>query len=427
MTANSWENWSGSVQAQPSHIASPQSEAELAQLVTQHDKVRVTGAGHSFMPLCETDGLLLRLDNLEGEPTIAEDGKSAWAPAGWSLAKLTQWLWDRGYSLPNQGDVNPQSLAGAISTGTHGTGADLGSLATIASGFRLMLADGSVVECSPTGNESLFQAQRLSLGLLGIAITIKIDILPAYHLEEHLEAIPMDALEERWDELAGEYRHVEFWAFPYADTAILKTLHPCDECPSPAKTTDMDEKAFALYCKTVARMPKLTASLQRQIMKQMKSSERRGPAYVIFPSDRNTRFEEMEHQLPRANGFAALRAVIDWIRREKLPVSFPFEYRLVAGDDIWMSPFNAGPCASISMHQYAKMAWREIFAEAEAIFRDHGGRPHWAKRHTLAFDDVQRLYPKADAFRSACFAADPDGKFANPALAELFQLGDRSS
>ena len=427
MTAESWENWSGSVQAEPAQIASPQSETELAELVARHDKVRVTGAGHSFMPLCETDGLLLQLGELEGEPTISEDGTTACAPAGWSLAKLTQWLWERGYSLPNQGDVNPQSLAGAISTGTHGTGADLGSLATIASGFRLMLADGSVVECSQQENETLFQAQRLSLGLLGIALAIKIDILPAYHLAETIRAVHLDAIEEQWDRLSARHRHAEFWAFPYSDDVIFKTLDICDPCEAPDKQTDMDEKAFALYCKTVHRMPKLTASLQRQIMKGVKPSERRGPAYRVFPSDRTVRFEEMEHQLPRANGFAALRDVIDWIRAKKLPVSFPFEYRLVAGDDIWMSPFNAGPCASISMHQYAKMPWRDIFGEAEMIFRDHGGRPHWAKRHTLTHDDVQRLYPQTDAFRDACLSADPNGKFANTALAELFHLGGRGS
>ncbi len=423
MDEPSWQNWSGSVEATPTEIASPRDEDELARLVAQHDKVRVTGASHSFMPLCETGGLLLRLDALEGELAIAADGKTAWAPAGWSLARLTEALWREGYSLPNQGDVNPQSLAGAISTGTHGTGAELGSLATIASAFRLMLADGSIVECDATQNAELFEAQRVSLGLLGIVLAIRIDILPAYHLVENIRAAPFDEIAERWDALITELRHIEFWAFPYSDDVILKTLDICEECPPPERTSDTDEKAFGLYCKTVAKLPKLTKTLQRQIMKQVKPTERRGPAYAIFPSDRDTRFEEMEHQLPRAHGMAALREVIGWIRKKKLPVSFPFEYRTVAADDIWMSPFNAGPCASISMHQYAKMAWRDIFAEAETIFRDHGGRPHWAKRHTLNFEEVKALYPRAEDFRAQCLTADPQGKFANTHLTELFRLG----
>ena len=424
MSSARWQNWSGSVKARPSDIAQPTDVEALAQLVRAHDKVRVTGASHSFMPLCETEGLLLRLDNLEGELSIAEDGKSAIAPAGWSLAKLTAKLWKKGYSLPNQGDVNPQSLAGAISTGTHGTGAELGSLATIARGFRLMMADGTVVECDAERNTDLFEAQRLSLGLLGIVLAIRIDIVPAYYLAESIRAVSMAEVRERWDELAVQHRHVEFWAFPYSDEVILKTLDVCDPCAPPEQQTDMEEKAFALYCKAARRLPKLTASLQRQIMKQVKPSGRQGPAYMIFPSDRDTRFEEMEHQLPRANGMAALQEVIGWIRKKKPPVTFPFEYRLVAGDDIWMSPFNNGPCASISMHQYAKMPWRKIFAEAELIFRSHGGRPHWAKRHTLSFEDLPTLYPKTEAFRTACRVADPLAKFANAHLAELFQLGE---
>lgn len=420
MAEAQWQNWSGSVVATPATIAAPRNERELAGLVAAHDRIRVTGAGHSFMPLCETGGLLLRLEDMEGELEIASDGKSARAPAGWSLARLTEALWEHGYSLPNQGDVNPQSIAGAISTGTHGTGAVLGSLSTMARGFRLMLADGSIVECSRETEPELFEAQRVSLGLLGIALEIRFDIVPAYHLVEHIRAVPMAEVAERWDDLAAAHRHVEFWAFPYSDDVILKTLDPCDPCPPPAHASDMDEKAFALYCKTVRRLPKLTASLQRQLMKHVKPSERCGPASRIFPSERGVRFEEMEHQLPRENGFAALRAVIDWIRSKKLPVAFPFEYRLVAGDDIWLSPFHAGDCASISMHQYAPMAWKALFGEAETIFRDHGGRPHWAKRHTLTREDVDRLYPKAADFRRVRHAVDPNGKFLNPHLAPLF-------
>ncbi|QLC24692.1 FAD-binding protein [Parasphingopyxis algicola] len=424
MTKTGWQNWSGSVHATPSRIAEPRNEAELAQIVTGTDRVRVTGAGHSFMPLCETDGTLIRLDRMEGELDIAADGATAWAPAGWSLARLTERLWEAGYSFLNQGDVNPQSLAGAISTGTHGTGAALGSLSTIARGFRLMLADGSTITCDADENGEIFEAQRLSLGLLGIALAIRIEIVPAYHLVEDIRAVRLAELTEQWDDLADEYRHVEFWVFPYSDMAILKTLEPCDPCDPPEKQSDMAEKAFASYCKTVRRVPKLAASLQRQIMKGVKPAERRGPAYRIFPSERNVRFEEIEHQLPRANGFAALAEVIDWIRTNKLPVSFPFEFRLVAGDDIWMSPFNAGPCASISMHQYAEMPWREIFADAEPIFREHGGRPHWAKRHTLRFDDLSALYPKTEDFRAVCREVDPQGKFANAHLAALFRLGE---
>ena len=224
-----WRNWSGSVQAKPSRSASPRTEEELATIVRGAAKVRVVGAGHSFMPLCATTGVLLSLAELDSPIEIAADGASAWVPAGWSLKRLTAALWERGYSLPNQGDINPQSLAGATATGTHGTGVELGSLSTFARAFRLMLADGSVVECSNEHRPELFEAQRLSLGLLGIATRIRVNIMPAYHLEERIERVPLAAAIEQFESVARTHRHAEFFVFPYADEVIMKTLHPVAE------------------------------------------------------------------------------------------------------------------------------------------------------------------------------------------------------
>lgn len=415
-----WSNWSGSVRSTPAQMARPQTEAELSRLVAEAAKVRVVGAGHSFMPLCETDGLLLNLEDLDSPIEVAPDRKTVTAPAGWSLKKLTAALWDLGLSLPNQGDVNPQSLAGALATGTHGTGKDLGSLATFAHGFRLVQADGSAVECSRTENAELFEAQRLSLGLFGVATRITVDVLPAYRLEERIEKKPLAWALEAFPEFAAQRRHAEFFVFPYADTVILKTLEPTDLPGDPGSGTDISEAPFRVACQIGQALPALIGPLQRLMMQLSTGGGRVGPAHLIFPSERTIRFEEMEYELPREAGLAALSEVIGWIRRKRLPVAFPFEFRWAAGDDIWMSPFNQGPGASISMHQYAPMAWRALFAEAEAIFRSHGGRPHWAKRHTLTRTDVDALYPMAERFRRVRRAADPGGKFLNPHLAELF-------
>jgi len=168
------------------------------------------------------------------------------------------------------------------------------------------------------------------------------------------------------------------------------------------------------------RVPFLTPWLQRGMMKTGFDGRRHGPAHSIFPSDRTLRFEEVEYEMPRAAGLDALVEVVDWIRKKRLPVTFPFEYRTVAADDIWMSPMNAGPVAAILMHQYAMMPWQKLFVDAEAIFRAHGGRPHRAKRHTLARGDVDSLYPMAARYRAVRRAADPHGKFLNPHLETRF-------
>jgi FAD-linked oxidoreductase len=357
---------------------------------------------------------------------IAADRRTVWAPAGWSLKRLTAALWAEGLSLINQGDVNPQSLAGAVSTGTHGTGAELGSLSTQACGYRLMTAEGRLVECGPSENRELYEAQRLSLGLLGVAVAIRINVVPAYGLEERIERLPLAEVVERLDELAAATRHMEFFVFPYSDDVILKTLHPIALTGSsrPAREIgDETEAGFKTICDLCAALPMLTPALQKLVMRMAgKPGRRVGPAYEIFPSERNLRFEEMEYELPRAAGVPTLKAAIAHIRKRRLPITFPFEFRLVAGDDIWMSPFNAGPGASVSFHQYAKMPWRPAFNEVEAVFRDGAGRPHWAKRHTLGPADVQRLYPRAGDFLKVRQTWDPTGKFANAHLTQLFGL-----
>lgn len=421
-----WHNWSGSVVAEPARIARPRSEDELAELVRAAELVRVVGAGHSFMPLCATPGTLIDLAALDSPIELADDERSAWAPGGWSLARVTEGLWRIGFALPNQGDINAQSLAGATATGTHGTGEALGCLSTFVRGVRVMLADGSVVECSAEREPALFEAMRLSLGLIGIATRIRIDVMPAYQLEERLVRMRLGEVIERFAELARQHRHAEFFVFPYADEALVKTLDiitgavPEDDLYRPPRGDP--ERAFRRLCEASHAMPFAISALQRLGMKTVRAARVVGPAHQIFPSTRTVRFEEMEYELPRNAGFAALRELIRWIRARKLPVIFPFEFRWTAGDDIWLSPFNRGPCASVSMHQYSKRPWEPVFRDAEPVFRAHAGRPHWAKRHTLSARDVFALYPRAREFCAVRRRVDPARKFANDPMTALFDL-----
>jgi FAD-linked oxidoreductase len=415
-----WSNWSGSVRASPSEIARPRDEGELQDVVRAAGRLRVTGAGHSFMPLCETDGVLVSLADMEDALRVAPDRRTVSAPAGWSLKRLTAALWQEGLSLPNQGDVNPQSLAGAIGTGTHGTGRDLGSLSTLARAFRLVAADGSVVECSAEQNLELFEAARLSLGLFGVASRITVDVLPAFRLEERIEKRPLAWIFEHFEEIAASHRHAEFFVFPYADQVLLKTLQPTEAAEVRPGSLLNEDAVFGFCCEVIRAAPWMVGPLQRFMTGAADASRRVAPAYEVFPSERKVRFEEMEYELPREAAFAALKDAIAWIRRSGEPVAFPFEFRWTAADDIWISPFNRGPCAAISMHQYAKMPWERLFATAEPIFRAAGGRPHWGKRHTLTREDVDGLYPLAERYRQVRRRWDPAGKFLNPLLAPLF-------
>ena len=289
-----WRNWSGSVVAEPTQRANPRNAGELAALVTQAGKIRVVGAGHSFMPLCQTDGLLISMADYEAAIEIAPDRKTAWAPAGWSLDKLTAALWAEGLSLINQGDVNPQSLAGATATGTHGTGEDLGSIATQACGFRLMLADGSLIECGPDQRPDLYEAQRLSLGLFGVATEVRINVLPAYHLEERVERRPLAWVTERLDELAAATRHMEFFVFPYSDQVIFKTLHPVEPeigepqgCPC-HRTRTRSSRSSAIWAAAPPSSddPDACSGFMTRMSVRLQAAGSDRPTR-IFPSERN--------------------------------------------------------------------------------------------------------------------------------------------
>ncbi len=414
-----WRNWSGSVTATPARVVRPKTLDEAQRLVAQADRVRVAGAGHSFMPLCETDGLLLELADLDTGIEIDPGGPTAWVPAGCPIHTLTQALWTRGYSLGNQGDIDRQAIAGATSTGTHGTGRTLGALSTFVRGLRLIDPEGRLVECDAGRDPELFQAARLGLGMIGVIVALKLEVVPAFRLRESLSRMRLDAVLERWDELTRAHRHVEFFVFPYSDQALLKTLDVVEEGDDPV-VADPTQAVFQAACDLTAFAPGLAPTLQKLMTLGMGASTRAGPACRIFPSERDTRFEEMEGEVPEAAGPAALRAAIAEVRKRRFPIIFPFEFRVVAGDDLWLSPMNAGTCCSISFHQYAKMEWRQPFAAVEAVFRDHGARPHWAKRHTLTSDDVLSLYPRAARWGEVRRRFDPEGKFMNADLRRLF-------
>ena len=414
-----WRNWSGSVTAQPAAVERPRTLAQLQALVAGAERVRVTGAGHSFMPLCETDGLLLNLSDMEGEITVCDDGASAWVPAGWPIHRLTLALWDLGLSLANQGDIDKQSIAGALSTGTHGTGVTLGSISTQAAAFSLVTPDGALAVCDAETDPDLFQAGRLGLGMVGVMERVKLALKPAYRLRETLRRAPLDEILGDWNALIAAHRHVEFFVFPYADQALIKILDPV-EIGDDTPAVDLENAALQFISDVAAAAPFLAPTLQRVITRLMSPSTRAAPAYRIFPSERTTLFEEMEYEIPAAAGPDALRAAIAEVRRRKFPIIFPLEFRTVAADDIWLSPMHAGPCVSISFHQYARMDWRTPFAAVEAVFAAAGGRPHWAKRHSLASDDVQRLYPMAASWGAVRKRIDPSGKFMNASLRDLF-------
>jgi FAD-linked oxidoreductase len=425
-----WRNWSGGVAASPRHIAYPNDETALCATVRGADgAVRAIGSGHSFSPVAACDGTLISLDRVSGIVGHDASAPSATVKAGTKIHALGRPLHDLGLGLKNQGDIDRQSIAGALSTGTHGTGRELPCLAAELRAFRLIAADGGAMTCSATENAEIFEAGRVSLGLFGVLSEVTLSLRKAYHLkEEGWTMSASDALRDLAQHRDGN-RHFEFFWFPYSDMVVAKKLNETDE-PAPAPLTpeqlaargeamSADQRAFQAGCEIARFIPAANPSLHKLFTQAAAGKPKVRWSHEIFPSPRNVRFNEMEYSVPAGKGADCARELVEIIRGQKIATAFPLEFRFIAKDDIWLSPFFGRDSVSISVHQYHKQPEAGLFGAAEAVFKRYDGRPHWGKMHTAGPRELAALYPRFEDFRSLRRKLDPRGKFLTPYLAAI--------
>ena len=432
LTGGKWQNWSRGVRCTPKTVIRPKEEVELAAAIRATEgPVRVPGSGHSFTPLCASEGTLVDLSAFTGlmsaDPTHATATFLAATPL-WAVGPA---LYREGLALKNMGDIDRQTLGGVVGTGTHGTGTTLRSFSAEVAAFRFVAANGQIRDCTAGENSDLWAAGRCSLGMLGVMTEIKINAMPAYKLVEHSFLLSSEEAFAQLDTLVTSNRHFEFFWFPYADRAVCKSLNFTNEpAPDPRPAEDMraggersgaDARTFALINEVLPFAPFLLKPSHRLFSQLMPGRDRVRWSYEAFPSPRPVRFNEMEYAVPRENGPDCLREVVAAIRGKKINTGFPIEYRTVAADDVWLSPFYQRDSATIAVHQYFRVDTTELFGTCEAIFRRYEGRPHWGKRHTRSAAELESLYPKFEEFRVLRRRLDPDGKFLNPYLHALFE------
>jgi FAD-linked oxidoreductase len=421
-TPPEWRNWSGSQVSRPHAWLAPADEAELIrQLKNAEGSIRVTGASHSFSALCTTDDTLISLDKLSGIIRHDQDKLQATVWAGSRLRDLGAPLWDIGQAFINQGDVNPQSVAGACGTSTHGTGITLGSFSSVVRGVRIVTPQGDIIECGPGRDSDVFHAARTSLGALGVVTQMTLQNRGTYFLHEREYVEDLDSVLGKMAEYVADNRHFEFWAFFGSNKALVKILNETDREPTPPPAIPLPVDAVLKAASEIAhRLPALDDSMQKLLTALHTPTDRVGRAYEIFPSPRNVRFNEMEYEIPAAKGTECLQEILDTVRARNVNTLFPLEYRYVAADDSWLSPFYGRASVSISIHQYHTVDYRPLFAVVEPIFRKHEGRPHWGKIHSLTARELAPLYPRWDDWQRVRRRLDPRGRMLNPHLRELF-------
>jgi L-gulonolactone oxidase len=410
-----WSNWSRGQSCAPAEHVRPATRAELSEAVARGRAVRVAGAGHSFSGVVPTDGTLLSLDRLDRVLDVDRDSGLVRAEAGIRLHRLVRELHAHGLALPNLGDIDAQSLAGALVTGTHGTGRKLGNLATSVEAMELVLADGS--ELTVDGGDEL-RAARIGLGALGVVAAVTLRCVPAFRLHAVDRPLPLDDVLGELDRHVDGNDHFELFTFPHSPIALTRTNNRSDSAPSPRRPRRerlqdvvLDNHVFGLLNRVARRAPKTIPTLNRLAGRSASQRERVADSFDVFASPRLVRFEEMEYALPREHAVEAMRAARQIL--ERYPVSFPIELRFSAGDDALLSPAHARDSAYVAVHVYEGMSYDAPFREVEAVMAEWGGRPHWGKRSFLSAAELAPRYPRWADFAAIRERLDPAGRFVN--------------
>lgn len=425
-----WRNWSGSVEAHPRTLAQPRDLDELARLVGGWARAgrhaRVVGDGHSFTPLAQTDDALLSLDNMQGIISLDAARGTARVWAGTRLQRLGEELLARGVAQENLGDIAVQSIAGAISTGTHGTGVGFGSIATQVVGLTLVTAAGEVIECSETERPDVFKAAQVSLGALGVIAAVTLRVVPAQRMRFVSRRERVDDILANLERYKRENSHFEFFWMPHTPWAQAKFINETEDAVAPGnllgKLNDLllENGLFWALSEVCRLAPGASRAVSNISAWGIASVSKTDYSHRVYATERLVKFQEMEYNIPAERFPEALAAIRERFARERFDVHFPIECRFVRGDDIWLSPAYGRDSAYIAVHMYKGMPYERYFRAMEEIFQGFDGRPHWGKLHTLDAATLARRYPHWDDFLRVRAALDPAGMFLNNYLRRLF-------
>lgn len=423
-----WQNWSGYRHCLPGARVAPNTVDEMAEfLKLAKTTVRPVGAGHSFTELVPTDGgILVSLRNFSGLLSHDAAALTATFGSGTRLGDVGEPLDKVGQAMPNMPDIDEQTLAGAMSTGTHGTGQKLGALHSQLKALKLVTPKGDVLTCSGTENPEIFDAARVSLGSLGVIVEYTMQNVASHKLKRKVWLEKLDTLIEQFDELAAKHHSFEFYYLPFCDYAAAIAIDPTDD-PIIPRANEQDDNALMDMRKlrdVLEWWPGMRRFLLNKATQGFHPEESVDTWYKIFPSNRPTRFNEMEYHLPREQLMPTLKKVRETLESKHREIFFPIEIRTVKGDNAMLSPFYGHETSgSIAVHHYYEEDPLPYFADIEPIYQPLAGRPHWGKMNTLDSKVFAERYPRWKDFLAVREALDPEGKMLNPYLKKVFGLG----
>ena len=421
-----WSNWSGIAHSYPEKRGAPKSEEELLSILTRAPApVRPVGSGHSFTALVPTDGTLLTLDGMAGLVSHDAATNRATVRGGTRLADLGPALAAVGQEMVNLPDINKQSIAGAIGTGTHGTGRGIQAMHGSVVAMRIATPTGEVIDCDAVTRPEVFNAARVGLGAFGVVTQVTLQNQPLNRILKRTEVRPTEEVLEDWPALRQRHRNVEFYVLPFTGHSVVISNDVTDR-PVKPRGPDADTETL-MGLKQLRDWFEFAPSLRRKLaaeeLAKIPPEEVVDEGWKLLSNERPVRFNEIEYHLPIEAQVPALREVLSAIETHRKDVFFPIEVRVIAADDAWLSPFYGRESGSIAVHAYYREEHDFFFSIVEPIFRRHGGRPHWGKLHSLKAPDLALLYPRWKEAGEVRRALDPEGRMLNDYLKGIFLDG----
>lgn len=425
----SWQNWARTERVRPTTVEYPSTIEAVRRSVrsaaARGRLIKAVGTGHSFTGIAVAPGTLLEMTELSGLVSVDRDRQRARLLAGTRLHRIPALLAPYGLAMANLGDIDRQSISGAISTGTHGTGSRFGGIATQVVAATLVTADGELLTVSEDENADLLPAVALGLGALGILVDVTIQCVPAFVLEAVERPEPLDSVVDDVVSRADAVDHFEFYWFPHTDTALTKTNtrlpagSPTKPLSAASRLVDdvlVGNVVHQSVCSAGRAAPGLVPGINRLSAKVWGDRTFSDASHRVFATSRGVRFREMEYAVPLDRLASAFRGVQRVIDEHGWRIEFPIEVRTAAADDLWLSTATERPSGYLAVHRYWKTDHTEYFAAVEEIMLAHEGRPHWGKLHTLDASALRARYPRFDDFTALRDRLDPDRAFRNPYL-----------
>lgn len=415
-------NWARNQRCVPDAVHQPASTDEVARIVRQaHEagqRVKVIGAGHSFTATAMTDGVMLRLDNMTQILSVDREAGQVHVQAGATLHDFCRELHNYGLALPNLGDIDVQSIAGAISTATHGTGSGLGNLATNVVAMTLVNGKGEIVELNE--GDPRISIAAVGVGALGVVCEVVLQCVPSFRLHAYETIEYLDDLLDDIPSFAESADHAEFFWMPGARRCQVKrNQRTTEDIQRPGKVAYFRDKyvaenlAFGTVCRVGRRWPSLAPRIAKLVSSSVSERDLIDDSFRVFASPRLVRFVEMEYGIPLECLPEAVQRVREVTKHLSFPSLFPIEVRVSAADDIALSTGFGRSNGWVAVHQYVGAPYESYFQQVADIMDSYGGRPHWGKMHYLNAAQLCERYPRWGEFQELRAALDPDGTFRN--------------